>query len=198
MSNAKHPDVNDQTIDVIDQAVDFLRVHYRERGVEIRNAHAHAAVSHYLGFNSKIALKSDDHFDSTDTQLLAYRDTGVSKLKEHIPLMKPTPLQELDVHQLGAVIYAGLAPACESCDEKSLSITPLGYEDSEPDGWVCHPCAEQYDVEYATCRFCGDGYIYRASEINHRGECSEHDGESEYDEEELEDMESYLEYHQNH
>lgn len=189
---------NERKLDVIDQAVAFIREHYRERGHEIGNAHAHAAVSHYLGYKSKVALKSDTNFDATDTQLIAYRETSIPMLLEHIPLMKPTPLQGLNMRELGAVIYSGLAPACECCDQKSLSITPLGYEDSEPDGWVCQPCASDEDEEYAQCKFCGDGYVYRASEINHRGECAEHNGESEYDDEELEDMESYLEYLQNH
>ena len=58
MSDKKNPDV-------IDAAVEFLREYYRARGEDIRPAHAHAAVSHYLGYNSKIALKSDSFFDST-------------------------------------------------------------------------------------------------------------------------------------
>lgn len=189
---------NERKLDVIDQAVAFIREHYHERGHDIGNAHAHAAVSHYLGYNSKVALKSDTNFDATDTQLIAYCETSIPMLSKHIPLMKPTPLQGLNVHELGAVIYAGLAPACECCDHKSLFITPLGYEESEPDGWVCRPCASEEHEEYAQCKFCGDGYVYRASEINHRGECAEHNGESEYDDEEREDMESYLEYLQNH
>ena len=189
---------NTKPQDVIDQAVDFLREHYRERGLDIRPAHAHAAVSHYLGFNSKIALKSDSDFDPTDVDLLCYRETGTDKLALHIPLMKPTPLQGLSVRELGAVIYAGLAPACECCDFKSLTITPLGYEVSEPDGWVCQPCADDESEDYARCRFCGDDYIYRASELNHRGECADHNGESVFDDEEREDMDSYVEYIQNH
>lgn len=191
MSDRKQPDV-------IDQAVGFVREHYRKRGIEIGNAHAHAAVSHYLGYKSKIALKSDQDFDATDTQLIAYHETSLHTLSTHIPLMKPTPLQGLNIQELGAVIYSGLAPACECCDEKSLSITPLGYEDPEPDGWVCEPCASTEHERYAQCNFCGDGYIYRASEVNRHGECPEHVGESDYDDQELEDMESYAEYFQNH
>lgn len=189
---------NTKPQDVIDQAVDFLREHYLERELDIRPAHAHAAVSHYLGYNSKIALKSDSDFDPTDVELLSYRETGTDKLAQHIPLMKPTPLQGLNVHDLGAVIYAGLAPACECCNTKSLTITPLGREESEPDGWVCQPCAADESEDYAHCQFCGDDYIYRTSEINHRGECAEHDGESVFDDEELDDMDSLVEYIQNH
>lgn len=190
MSNTKHPDV-------IDEAVEFLREHYRFYGQDIRPAHAHAAVAHYLGYNSKVALKSDPDFDATDTDLLSYHDTGIEKLVECVPRMKPSPLQEIDPSSLCNVIHAGLAPACECCNEKSLSITPLGYEEREPDGWVCRDCAARHDGDYATCRYCGDDYIYRASEINHRGECPEHDGESVYDEEEEDDMNSLAEYFQN-
>lgn len=191
MSNSKHPDV-------IDEAVEFLREHYRLRGKNIRSAHAHAAVAHYLGYNSKVALKCDPDFDATDADMLSYRNTGIGKLVECVPRMKPSPLQEIDPSSLSNVIHAGLAPACECCNEKSLSITPLGYEEREPDGWVCQDCADRQDEDYATCRYCGDDYIYRASEINHRGECPEHDGESVYDEEEEEDMDSLVEYFQNH
>lgn len=190
--------LNANTSDVIDEAVDFLREHYRVRGLDIRPAHAHAAVSHFLGYNSKIALKSDPDFDASDAELLNYRETGTEKLTEHIPCMKQTPLQGLDLRELAAVIYSGLAPVCECCNQKSLTIAPLGYEEREPDGWVCQNCATQEESDYAYCSFCGDGYIYRASEINHRGECVEHNGESVYDDEELEDLESYVEYIQNH
>ncbi|WP_448145498.1 hypothetical protein [Pseudomonas silesiensis] len=184
--------------DVIDEAVEFVREHFHARGLDIRSAHAHAAVSHFLGYNSKIALKNDANFDPTDVDLLNYRETGIEKLAEHIPRMKQTPLQSLDLREMGAVIYSGLAPACEWCNSKSLTITPLGYEEREPEGWVCEECATIAESEYAHCRFCGDGYIYRASEINNRGECAEHNGESVYDDEELDDLESYVEYIQNH
>lgn len=189
---------NANTPDVIDEAADFLREHYLVHGSDIRPAHAHAAVSHFLGYNSKIALKSDPDFDSSDVALLAYRETGTEKLAEHIPRMKQTPLQELNLSELAAVIRSGLAPACECCNQKSLTVTPLGYEEREPDGWVCQDCATREELDYAYCRFCGDDYIYRASEINHRGECAEHEGESVYDDEESEDLESYVEYIQNH
>lgn len=191
MSDKKNPDV-------IDAAVEFLREYYRARGEDIRPAHAHAAVSHYLGYNSKIALKSDSFFDSTDVDLLNYNETGIQKLVECVPRMKPNPLQRLDLERVGRVIYAGLAPACECCNEKSIDITPLGYEEREPDGWVCQDCASRYEEDYAFCRFCGEDYIHRAADINHRGECPVHNGESVYDEEEEEDMDSLAEYLQNH
>ena len=70
---------------VIDEAVEFVRDHFRlHRGLNIRQAHAHAAVSHFLGYNSKIALKSDTYFDPCDADLINYCKTGVEKLAEHI------------------------------------------------------------------------------------------------------------------
>ncbi|QPG63832.1 hypothetical protein HFV04_003400 [Pseudomonas sp. BIGb0427] len=191
MSNAKNRDV-------IDEAVKFLRDYYHAEGRDIQSAHAHAAVSHYLGYKSKAALKSDPSFDPTDVDLLNYRETGIEKLVECISRMKPTPLQDVSPSHLGEVIHAGLAPACESCNHKSMDITPLGYEEREPEGWVCRDCATMYEDDYATCRYCGEDYIYRASEINERGECHEHDGESVYDEEEEDDIDSLIEYYQNH
>jgi len=184
---------------VINEAVEFVRDHFRlYRGLDIRPAHAHAAVSHFLGYNSKIALKSDPYFDPFDADLINYCEAGVEKLAEHIPRMQQTPLQTLDLHELYDVIRAGLAPSCENCGHKSLDITPLGYEESEPDGWVCASCVSRYDSEYEHCRYCGDDYVYRASDINEHGECSAHDGESALDDEESEDYESLVEYYQNH
>lgn len=190
------PDV--KTTDVIDEAVAYLREHYQTLGLDIRPAHAHAAVSHYLGYNSKVALKSDPAFDASDLELINYHETDIEKLAEHIPRMRQTPLQEQSLHELAEVIHSGLAPACECCKQKSPTITPLGFEEREPDGWVCQDCATKEESDYAYCIFCGDDYIFRASEINHRGECTDHDGESVYDDEEMEDRESYVEYIQNH
>ncbi|QAY90702.1 hypothetical protein CUN63_12495 [Pseudomonas sp. ACM7] len=73
-----------------------------------------------------------------------------------------------------------------------------GNSSSAPTGWVCKAYADEDESAYAYCKFCGDDYVYRSSEINHRGECTEHDGESVYDDEELEDMASLGEYFQNH
>lgn len=172
--------------DVIDQAVKFLRDHLASNDVKVGSSHAHAAVSHYLGYNSKAALKADDDFDVDDVDLIINRKVGLDKLRVHIPKMQPNALQTISIDELGEIIYAGLAPACECCNEKKLDIMPLGCDESSPDGWVSLSCAAQ-DEEYDVCDFCGPNYLYRSRDINRRGECSEHEGESILDDEDLDD-----------
>ncbi|RZI25125.1 hypothetical protein [Pseudomonas orientalis] len=134
--------------DVIDQAVAFLRAYYAEQGILIRSAHAHAAVANYLGFNSKIALKSDHDFDSHDQNLIAYRNTTLKLLHQHIPKMKPTPLQSLDVTELGLVIRAGLMPPCQACAVRAPTVRHFAGGADHPHGWLCHQCSDGFDINF--------------------------------------------------
>lgn len=184
--------------DVIDEAVAFLRSWYNEQRVLIRHAHAHAAVAHYLGYNSKVALKSDENFDANDPELICYRHTSVSNLSLHIAKMIDPTMAQLQIDQLARVIRGGLKPPCECCGEKHITTAPLGYDETSPDGWVCRGCKLSNDDEYGHCAFCGDHIIYRVADLNRNGECHEHAGESDLDDEELEDAESLSEYWLNH
>jgi hypothetical protein len=135
--------------DVIDQAAEFVRSYYAEQGIKIRSAHAHAAVAHYLGFNSKIALKSDPNFDSEDQNLITYRKTELELLRRHIPKMKSTPLQALDAAELGQAIRAGLTPACQACSAKTLDVQHFAGDDEHPHGWLCANCGDGFSITFA-------------------------------------------------
>ncbi|MCI0992270.1 hypothetical protein [Pseudomonas corrugata] len=135
--------------DVIDQAVAFLRAYYAEQGIVIRSAHVHAAVANYLGFNSKIALKSDHDFDPYDQNLIAYRKTTLELLHQHIPKMKPTPLQSLDVAELGLFIRAGLMPPCQACAVRSPTVRHFAGDADHPHGWLCHECSDGFDINFS-------------------------------------------------
>ncbi|VVO01184.1 hypothetical protein [Pseudomonas fluorescens] len=178
--------------DVVKEAAEFLRDELAHLGVKVGSSHAHAAVAHYLGYNSKKALLDDPTFYPEDQELVTYHELGTKKLVDRLPSMKENPLKHMDVGQLGSIIWAGLAPACECCDQKKLDITYLGDDIRNPQGWVSESCAERNE-DYGRCHFCGDEYLYRAQDLNRNGECPEHNGESDMDDEELEDWESYIE-----
>ncbi len=176
--------------DPIKQAAEFLRDQISGTG----SSHAHAAVAHAIGYKSKKALLDDEQLDRDNPNLVLQVEWNRSVLENRISEMDgDTPLKHVSSQHLMRVIHAGLAPACESCEEKHLGIRPLGYEEDEPEGWVCSTCSSD-EEEYGECKYCGPEYVYRADEINSAGECPEHAGESALDPEEDEDMESYIEY----
>ncbi|WP_247256915.1 hypothetical protein [Pseudomonas moorei] len=187
------------TPNVFKQAVEYLRAYYAQEGIDVRPAHAHAVVAHYLGYNSKVALNSDPDFDPYERELVINHEEGgdVRKMREHIPRMQPTPLQTIDILELAEVIETGLTPPCDCCDTKRFDVRYVGSDWNHPEGWISLSCAE-HDPQYDFCTFCGPSRPHYAEKINHRGECEEHDGESVYDDEEREDMDSYIEYIQNH
>ncbi len=176
--------------DLIKQAAEYLRKEIPGIG----SSHAHAAVAHAIGYKSKKALLDDELLDRENPNLVLQVEWNRDVLETRISEMGgETPLKRVSAGHLMRVIHAGLAPACECCEEKRLSIKPLGYEEDDPAGWVCAPCASD-EEEYGECVYCGPEYVYRADEINSAGECPEHAGESALDPEEEEDIESYIEY----
>lgn len=186
--------MQDDQKDVVKEAAIFIKNHYEDQGETVQVSHAHALVSHALGYNSKKALIDDDSFFSDDENIVSNFDLDVDKVRDRLQSMKPNPLQSKDVDELMSVVRAGLAPPCECCGEKKLDITPLGDMEDDPLGWVSSECAENSD-DYGTCMYCTSGTLHRLSDLNRHGECSVHDGEGELDEDEEEDIESYIEYH---
>ncbi|AVI82429.1 hypothetical protein ACTAB8_02775 [Pseudomonas syringae] len=176
--------------DVIKQAAAFLREKIPGTG----SSHAHAAIAHSLGYASKKALLDDDQLDLENPNLVLQVELNPELVENRIAdMVGDTPLKRLSNAHLMRVIGAGLSPACECCEEKQIGIKPLGYEDEDPEGWVCPPCASD-EEHYGECTYCGPSYFYRADQLNSANECPEHAGESAYDPEEEEDMESYIEY----
>lgn len=176
--------------DPIKQAAEFLRDQVPGTG----SSHAHAAVAHALGYKSKKALLDDEWFDHENPNLVVHAELDQNMLVSRVAEMDgDTPLKHVSSQHLMRIIRAGLAPACDGCQEKHLTIRPLGYEEDDPEGWVCANCASDHE-DYETCMYCGPEYLYRADQINAAGECPEHAGESARDPEEEDDMESYIEY----
>ncbi|WP_075882046.1 hypothetical protein [Vreelandella massiliensis] len=183
--------------DVTKEAADFIIKTFAADNRKVKPSHAHALISHYFGYNSKKAMIDDGDcwVDDEGNGLDSY-DPDLKHVKERVTAMKSSPLKEAPTEYLADVVYAGLAPPCECCGEKSLDIMPIGdpYNGDTPEGWVSQQCASD-DEGYGTCWCCGDHIIHRAEDLNAAGECPEHAGESSVDEEEQEDRESWIEYH---
>ena len=183
-----------QDHDTIKNAAEFLRENFASEGHKLGSSHAHAAISAYCGFNTKKAL-IDCGPDTEDPNFILSVAPDLPKLADRISKMGNTPLHAVQIDRLAELIQTALTPECECCGVKKIQNCPIGDADDpyfEPDGWVCPNCASK-EEEYATCRFCGPDVIFRADQINERGECSEHNGESVMDEEEEQDWEDYIE-----
>ncbi len=178
--------------DVIKNAAQFLRMSLADRGVVLGSSHAHAAVAHWFGYNSKKALLDDNNFDLEDQNLFLHRTHHLCKLKARTVDMKGMPLQKVDMSEVAEIIFAGLAPECEISGKKELDIRPVGYDSDNPDGWVSSRLAIN-NPDYDLCVICGPATIFRATDINHNGECPEHRGETFLSEEDQENWDSYLE-----
>lgn len=94
----------------------------------------------------------------------------------------------------------GYAHRCHCCGGEGHSpLNPLlrlsaEFEDGS-EARVHRVCAHR-SSDYAFCRYCGDGVVYFADDLNAAGECPEHDGESVPDYPE-DDEDSYIEHAQN-
>ena len=187
--------------DVIKNAAKHLQESLsQDYGKKVRSSHAHAAVSGYLGYNSKKALLADNCDEPIEDEFVLFHSESAPNpevLENVISRMKNTPLKELSTRIVERSIEAALTPPCEVCGHKTGNSYPVFQSDypDEPIAQVCSMCVKD-EEEYGECRFCG--ILCRAEEINEAGECPEHYGEGSYSEEELEDIESFVEYHMNH
>ena len=83
---------------------------------DVKISHAHAAISGYLGFNSKKALKAHygNHYENQSscltTNQLSHIQFNLDKLIENISRMKSTPLKLIDPVFLGITIRIGIDP----------------------------------------------------------------------------------------
>ncbi|EPB6687178.1 TPA: hypothetical protein ACVO0R_004810 [Vibrio alginolyticus] len=177
-----------------------------ESDVKVKPSHAHAVLSAALGYKSKQALLADVGEGVLD-DLDAYRqywyeniyrgEIDTQTIKNVLSRMGDTPFKQLPERQLMRFIEDALAPECE-CGVKHPHGAPIFDEhfnpsNPEPVDYVCPTCASD-DNCYSTCLFCGDDVLYPAELINRNGECPEHYGESDMDEEEEQDWEDYIEY----
>lgn len=159
-------------------------------------AQAHNLVAASLGHNSKKAaiesgISPHDqwlHRHEPDHQTMAsviHRMHGV----DHAELTKK-------LHSIGCVIRDALAPACEESGIKSHNNIPVGNPEEGDDCQWIHPrVAKNNHSDYAFCPLCGEHTAYHVNDLDHHGLCPEHRGEFDLDDEEREDLESFIEYH---
>ena len=186
--------MHDQDQDTIKAAAEYLREALSSEGIELGSSHAHAAIAAFCGFNSKKALL-DNGPDTADSNFVLAVEPDIENLAKQVEKMKGAPLHAVQINHLADLVQTALTPECELCGKKELRNVPIGDSQAfyfEPDGWVCPDCATDED-EFATCLFCGPDVIYRADQINERGECDGHDGESVMSDEEEQDWEDYIE-----
>lgn len=183
--------------DIFKSAAQYLRRTAKSaHGVNVGSSHAHAAISGYLGYKSKISFVADNGIHSVeDAQRIAEIQGSVESLSDVISRMKSSPLKEIPIQIVSQMIQTGLSPNCEGCGEKILDNLPVFTDDSEgdPDGHVCGWCVAIAGGDYATCTFCGSEVIYRADYINSAGECPVHEGESYMDDEERDGWDDLVE-----
>ncbi|MEW6996253.1 hypothetical protein AADZ86_00910 [Colwelliaceae bacterium BS250] len=184
--------------DIIKKASKYLQETIQDLNPnKLGSSHAHAAISGALGYKSKKALLADNYNSPIEDEFILYSQGGKlnnSLLAEVIDRMKDSPLKSLPSHVVSSAISEALTPECEHCGDKNVYSQPLfsSNDIEEPIAQVCHSCSDDRE-EYDTCLYCGEGTLYRSSEINSAGECSEHQGEGSFSDEEREGWDSYIE-----
>lgn len=188
-----------QAVDVVKEAVDYSKITLHNNGFDVGPAHLHDAVAGYLGYKSKVALKSD-HFSSDDPNFVLSMVPDIKQMTDNISRQKDNPLNQVTPDRLARIIRTGLTPACACCGNKNPHMAPVAdaehasLDGYDPVEWVCPICSK--NEEYGHCRYCvfdGNNLLYRLSDLNENGECSIHAGESKMDPEEEADWESYVE-----
>ncbi len=193
-----------------------------------KSSHRHEIVASYFGFNSRAHLLADtSNFRLDKDDPISFESFSDSPEQGVRNRMEELGLDKSDLaFQISDEIALAITPPCTCCNEDrpthllnkdglEFDHTPLH---SMPDDytealevarleekaerellkteWVCDDCADDPEVA-AFCSLCGDG-PFHPDLMDHNGLCPEHRGEFDYDEEEQEDRDSFLEYLQNH
>lgn len=185
----------------------------------------HKSDASFKAANKKCTLTGTLDPDEADTYIFPEGDALIKSRIELLDSCGLKPNQSGDVYD---VIADNLTPDCDYCSFEGIKtipveLVPLAEQHNEefPDfedlsghfaqekikekelaeanrqKWTCADCIED-DDDINLCRLCGDDIPYPAHAIDSKGLCPEHSGEFDYDEEEEEDMDSYLEYVANH
>jgi hypothetical protein len=184
--------------DFIKQASKHLQKSFQQNHqVKVGSSHAHAVISGALGYKSKVALLSDNEIIPLEDEFRLHQqggDVNEEFIATAIDQMKETPLKNIPLSTIADTALEALTPACECCGNKTLDSQPV-FNSDNPDTPIAQVCVNCKDHYYGHCEYCGTGTLYRSIELNRSGECKEHRGEGSYDDEEIEDIQSYAEYH---
>lgn len=189
----------------LSQPLPFNRPPLVPHPVEVKLSHCHELIAAAFGYGQRVSMKKDDiDWDDQEVYTERWRDTVFQNNKVDGAIIKR--ITELNAPSLKAapgfivtsIVKSNLTPPCKECecqDQRGVFVQDEDGNDSIE--FVCSTCAAD-DELYDTCQFCGDDILYPISLLNSSGECPIHKGESSYDEDEMEDIESYVEYINNH
>jgi hypothetical protein len=168
------------TEESIKNAVEALREnHLIEYKTKLKPTHAHEIVSAYLGYNSKIALKSDESFflDPEEPATFEVVD-GQKKIKNRLGDLNGVDVSDGYSQRAERIISSSIKPECTQCGSRDDSVIAAETDDYKYEQlWVCHRCASR-DEDVGYCRYCGEDSVYPIEMLNSNSECPEHRGES--------------------
>lgn len=179
---------------LIKQAVDYLRTKGRDSRLcdKLGSGHAHSLVSAALGYKTPQALKAaEDEHD----QWIGQRPMNVPMIENAILRMSSPTIEASQARKIADIISDGLTPRCVACNKISANNIPVGDpEFGDSCEWICRSCVDaEHQEDFAACSLCDKPF--RIEELDRKGLCPEHRGEFDYDPEELQDMEDFIEYH---
>ncbi|POC39300.1 hypothetical protein [Vibrio vulnificus] len=183
----------------------FNRLTTTPQPVKVKLSHCYELIAAAFGYGQHVSMKKDDvDWDDQECYIERWRDDvyinprAEQALVDRIKKLDAPELKRAPSFIVTGIVQATLAPACKDCGRHDPDGDFVHDEEcNESIEYVCQRCAKDED-EYGTCRFCGNGTLYPTSLLNSAGECPVHKGESYYSEEELEDLNSYVEYLNNH
>ncbi|MDW1507540.1 hypothetical protein R7D97_25480 [Vibrio sp. Vb5031] len=187
--------------DGLSQPLPFDQLSSEPNRVKVQLSHCYELIAATLGYRTHPSMKADD-YEWDDHELFTerwrddvYQNPRVNQaIVDRIKDLNSPSLKAAPGFIVTGIVQAVLTPPCKDCEHQD----PRGrfvHDESgqDPIDFVCQDCASD-DEEYGTCIFCGDGILYPTSLLNSAGECPEHKGESDLDDEEREDWDSYIEY----
>lgn len=178
-------------------AVEALREnHLEEYQIKLKPTHAHEIVSACFGYNSKIALKSDEYFELNPDEPESFDFPNSQKdIEIRLKKLRGLNVDEDYSQRAEEIISSSIKPDCSLCGKRNDSIVAAETDDNNNQQlWVCDSCVSEGE-DAAYCRYCGENEIYPIDMLNSVGECPEHAGESLLSDEEQEDWDSLIEYH---
>lgn len=177
-------------VNYIKQAADHLRTKSCERGLctKLGSGHAHSLVAAALGYKTPPAMKE---CEDEANQWIGQRPMDVPMIVDMIQRMNEPSVTVNNAGQIADIISVGLTPGCVSCGTLDRENAPVGDPNfGDECEWICASCASR-DENFGKCSLCHK--VFREEELDNDGLCPEHRGEFDYDPDELQDREDYVE-----
>jgi len=191
--------MDDETKGLIKDAVELLRTPKIDPRFQFKASHAHELVAAYLGYKSKAAIVLGDRppFLSHDEPESLDHPDAIEHIEKRIGKLSNLEVTCEYASDIAEIISTAITPDCDYCND-GLEVTKAVEDEGNGLKYTCLHCVETGE-QLGHCRLCGgDGKIYELSDLDKDSLCPNCTGEFDYDEEEMEDMESKAEYYLNH